>query len=55
MPHTCRADKLVYSLGMKKIFALLMLAVVILGASGCKSTHSGSREFIPGKGWIHND
>jgi hypothetical protein len=37
---------------MKRIllFALLAIALVSLN-SGCKS-HSGSREFIPGKGWV---
>ena len=37
---------------MKKIWLLVLLAVVALSLnSGCKS-HSGSREFIPGKGWV---
>jgi hypothetical protein len=40
---------------MKKLCALLLLAVVGLGLTGCKSSHSGSREFVPGKGWIHTD
>lgn len=34
---------------------LLVLAVVGLGLTGCHSSHSGSREFVPGKGWIHTD
>lgn len=55
MPHTCRHDKLEYSMVMKKIYALLLLAVVGLALVGCQTYHSGSREFIPGKGWIHND
>ncbi len=54
MYHTCRRDKLDYSFRMKKLCALILLAVVVCGMNGCKSS-SGSREFIPGKGWIHND
>ena len=54
MYHTCRRDKLDYSLRMKKLCALILLAIVVFGMTGCKSS-SGSREFIPGKGWIHND
>jgi len=39
---------------MKKILLMLALVLVIGGAtSGCKS--SGSREFIPGRGWVPND
>ena len=55
MYHTCRCDKLDYSYRMKKLCALILLAVVALGITGCKSSHSGSREFIPGKGWLHTD
>jgi hypothetical protein len=33
---------------------LLLLLVALLGAAGC-STSSGSREYIPGKGWMPND
>jgi hypothetical protein len=29
---------------------LLLLAIAVLAGTGCK-TNSGSREFIPGKGW----
>jgi hypothetical protein len=29
---------------------LVLLAVMIVAGAGCK-TSSGSREFIPGKGW----
>jgi hypothetical protein len=55
MPHACRRDKLDYSSGMKKLCALLLLLALVGGLVGCKSTHSGSREFVPGKGWIHTD
>ncbi len=55
MYHTWLRDKLDYSYHMKKLCALILLAVIALGITGCKSSHSGSREFIPGKGWIHND
>mgnify|MGYP001579026804 CR=1 len=55
MPHTCRPDKLDYSFVMKKLSALLLLVVIGLAVTGCKSSHSGSREFIPGQGWKHTD
>ncbi len=32
---------------------LLLVAALVIGA-GCKSS-SGSREYIPGKGWVPND
>ena len=35
-------------------YLLLFSLVAIVVVSGCK-THSGSREFVPGKGWIQND
>jgi hypothetical protein len=37
---------------MLKLVVLVLLAVaLVVGTSGCK-THPGSREFIPGKGWV---
>lgn len=39
---------------MQRIVLLLVLAAaLVFGITGCK-THSGSREFIPGKGWVPN-
>jgi hypothetical protein len=38
---------------MAKYLVLLLVAAVLVGA-GCK-TSSGSREYIPGKGWVPND
>jgi hypothetical protein len=35
-------------------FALLLVLIVALVGAGCASP-SGSREFIPGKGWVPND
>jgi hypothetical protein len=35
-------------------YLLLILAAVLVTVSGC-ATHSGSREYVPGKGWIQND
>ena len=32
---------------------LILLAALVVGA-GCKS-HSGSQEYIPGKGWVPTD
>jgi len=39
---------------MSKICVLILLLVALVVASGCKS-HSGSREYIPSKGWVPND
>jgi len=39
---------------MSKLCALLFLLTALLVGAGCK-THSGSREFVPGKGWVPND
>ena len=39
---------------MKKICALMLLAAIVLAVAGCKS-HSGTRDYIPGKGWVPND
>jgi hypothetical protein len=39
---------------MRRIALLLLVATaLVLGVTACK-THSGSREFIPGKGWTPN-
>jgi hypothetical protein len=39
---------------MKYAVLLLVIAGLMIGAAGCKSS-SGSREYIPGKGWVPND
>jgi hypothetical protein len=39
---------------MKRILSMALLLAMVAGAVGCK-THSGSREYVPGKGWILND
>jgi hypothetical protein len=41
---------------MKTRFCLLLLlaASIVLTVTGCK-THSGSMEYIPGKGWVPID
>jgi hypothetical protein len=40
---------------MSKLCLLLVLAGLLVAiGTGCK-TSSGSREFIPGKGWVPND
>jgi hypothetical protein len=36
---------------MAKICMILLLLAVVLVAGGCCS-NSGSREFVPGKGWV---
>jgi hypothetical protein len=47
--QTCTRINPVYSRGMTKLCLLLLLAVALVG--GCVTEPSGSREFIPGKGW----
>jgi hypothetical protein len=37
----------------KLCIILVLLAALVIGA-GCKS-HSGSKEYIPGKGWVPAD
>lgn len=54
MYHTCPGDNLDYSFAMKKLCVLVLLLAVVLAVAGCK-THSGSREYLPGKGWVPND
>jgi len=39
---------------MKKLVLLLCLSLVVLAVNGCKSSHAGSREYAPGKGWQQN-
>jgi hypothetical protein len=40
---------------MSKLCLVLLLALLVVAAgSGCKSS-SGSRDYIPGKGWVPND
>lgn len=36
---------------MTRAIALFLLAATLLAAAGCK-TNKGSREFIPGRGWV---
>jgi len=39
---------------MSKLCLLLVLAALLVAAAGC-GTSSGSRDYIPGKGWVPND
>jgi len=39
---------------MSKICILILLAAALV-AAGCSSTDPGSREYIPGKGWVPMD
>jgi hypothetical protein len=34
---------------------LLMLLIAMIAVAGCASKSSGSRDYIPGKGWVPND
>jgi hypothetical protein len=38
---------------MSKICLLVLLALLLV-ATGCAS-HSGTRDYLPGKGWVPND
>jgi len=43
-----------YSFSMSKVCLLLLLAAALL-AAGCGSAPpSGSRQFVPGQGWVPN-
>jgi hypothetical protein len=37
---------------MQKLALVAALLIALALAAGCKSTPSGNREFIPGKGWV---
>ena len=39
---------------MSKLCVLIVLLAMLVIGAGCK-THSGSREYIPGEGWVPND
>jgi hypothetical protein len=41
-------------IGDMRILRLLLLLAALVVAAGCASS-SGSREYIPGKGWVTND
>jgi hypothetical protein len=38
---------------MKKLI-LLLAVVTVLGSTAAGCRHAGSREFIPGRGWVPN-
>ena len=38
---------------MSKLFLIALLASLAVGSLACK-TKAGSREYIPGKGWVPN-
>lgn len=40
---------------MSKVCLLLILVALVLVGVGCRNTSSGSRDYIPGKGWVPND
>jgi hypothetical protein len=40
---------------MKKLITLVLLAAALAFISGCASEHSGTRDYVPGKGWVPND
>jgi len=37
---------------VSKLIILCVLAASLAVLAGCKTDQSGSREFIPGKGWV---
>jgi hypothetical protein len=54
LPQTCLADKCDYIAHMSKLILLVALIAALIVVAGCKSS-SGSRDYIPGKGWVPND
>jgi hypothetical protein len=52
--QSCRADNRDYIAAMTKIALCVLVVLALVVGSGCKSS-SGSREFIPGKGWVPTD
>jgi len=48
--QTCARINPVYSRAMTKVYLLLLLVAALVG--GCVTEPSGSREFIPGQGWV---
>jgi len=40
---------------MKRILLLVLALASLIMVSGCKSNHSGTYDYIPGKGWVPND
>jgi hypothetical protein len=48
--QACPYDNPLYISLMQKTFWILLLACMAILGTGCKSD-SGSREYIPGKGW----
>ena len=54
VPQACPGGNLDYfALMIKAMLVLLVAVTLVVAMSGCKS--SGSREYIPGKGWVPND
>jgi len=39
---------------MNKFFVILLLASLALVAAGCGTPDSGSRQYVPGQGWVPN-
>lgn len=37
---------------MRNLLLILTLITVLILVTGCSSPNQGSREFIPGKGWV---
>jgi hypothetical protein len=37
---------------MNRVLTIVLLALLLIAVSGCCETDKGSREFIPGKGWV---
>jgi hypothetical protein len=37
---------------MRNLLLALALIAVLVSAAGCSSPNEGSREFIPGQGWV---
>jgi hypothetical protein len=40
---------------MNKLFVFLLLAGLALAVAGCGTPDSGSRQYVPGQGWVPNN
>ena len=51
LQQACACGNDVYTKPMSKMI-LIAMGTLLLIATGCQSTDTGHREFIPGKGWV---
>ena len=51
LQQACANDNDVYTKPMFKM-TLIAVGALLLITTGCQSTDTGHREFVPGKGWV---